>query len=61
MPPPIFSFAALLTLADMLPLIGESIVQTYRHKKNCAGRAASAVICDFCELLCHRYYPKKPG
>lgn len=30
---PIFLFAALLTLADMLPLAGESIVQTYRHKK----------------------------
>ena len=47
MPPPIFSFAALLTLADMLPLAGESIVQTYRYKKNYASMVASAVICVF--------------
>ena len=60
MPPPIFSFAALLTLADMLPWQERA---SCRHigTKNCAGRAASAVICDFYELLCHRYYPKKPG
>lgn len=44
MPRPFFSFAVfrVLRVTPLLPV--RSIVRTDRHKKNCAGRAASAVI-----------------